>query len=124
MATTKPSKTDEAKLFGQIEEYLSLGTRIGNGLLNIFGTLVTNVSEGKAAALSQFSYSVDNDPAAIYFIFSLTSTSPGKLKPAKVEVVIKDGHRYMTLRKKSVIEPARYPLSIQGVRDLLKKAKL
>ena len=117
-------KSPETKVFHQIAEYLSLGNRIGNGLLNIFEAIFTKASEGKAATLPRFSYTVDNDPDAIYFIFSLASTSAEKPKTAKVEVVIKDGESYMALRKRSSDELPRYPLSATGVKGLLKDAKL
>lgn len=117
-------KSPEIKVFDQIAEYLSLGNRIGNGLLNIFEAIFTKASEGKTATLAQFSYTVDNDPAAIYFIFTLASTSSDKPKTAKVEVVIKDGVSYMALRKRSSAELPRYPMSAQGVKDILKDAKL
>lgn len=117
-------KSPEIKVFEQIAEYLSLGNRIGNGLLNIFEAIFTRASEGMAATLPRFSYTVDNDPAAIYFIFTLAATSSDKPKTAKVEVVIKDGESYMALRKRSSGELPRYPLSVRGVKDILKDAKL
>lgn len=122
MPTRKSSKTDETRLFAQITEYLSLGNRIGKGLLNIFDTIFTRASEGKAAALAQFSYTVGNDPAEIRFIFTISSTSSGKPRTAKVEVVIRDGETYMALRNRT--KDNRYPLSLQGVRDLLADAKI
>lgn len=123
MPAKKSSRTDETKLFAQVEEYLSLGNRIGNGLLNIFDTIFTKASEGQAAALAQFSYTVDNDPAEIRFIFTLSSTSSGKPRTAKVEVTLKDDGAAMAIKGKARGRRA-YPLSLQGVKDLLADSKI
>ena len=136
MATTKKTtkkltgkaREEQSKaLFKNIREYHVLGFRIGDGLRNMFNTLVESFSKKKASVHPIYTYTVHGGTSLVTYNFGIGITGE-KLVKYSVDVVINKNKPAKAGLHLSIIPDAPglafkvsdYPFSEKGVKDLVK----
>lgn len=115
--TTGKTRAEQSKeLFTNIREYNLLGFRIGDGLCNMFSTLVTAISKETMSVVPDYRYSVSAEEGIATFRFG-----------------IKVGTRRYTIHAQANRQPRKsrivlegfgpYPFSENGVRKIVKTLK-
>ena len=117
--TGKARAEQSRELFKNIREYHLLGFRIGDGLRNMFDTLVTSISKKKMSVLANYRYVVSPDPNRATFRFIIKSgtrtftvyTGTDREDPAASNLVLIGASK------------AQFPFSEKGVREIVKEIK-
>lgn len=133
-ATKKPAKTTKAatkkltgkareeqsrELFKNIREYHILGFRIGDGLRNMFDTLVTSISKKKMGVLPDYRYELSPESNRATFRFSIKNGT-------RVYPVYASTDREDPKNSRLVLIGAnktQFPFSEKGVREIVKVIK-
>lgn len=114
--TGKARADKSAELFRDMREYNLLGFRIGDGLRNMFDTLVTSISKNKMGVLPYSRYVVSPATNSASFRFIIKSgtrtytvyTSIDREDPGESRIVLVGAAK------------PRFPFSEKGVREMLK----
>ena len=126
MAKTKtttrktPEKTREEQskeLFRNIGEYAGLGFRIGDGLRNMFETLVTSISKKKARLDTQYTFRVESGAPRTVFGFTVRV---GRTKSFPVSV-FNAPNCEPSMSVTAMGDTGHFPMSEQGIRDMLRE---
>lgn len=129
--TGKAREEQSAELFKDIREYNLLGFRIGDGLHNMFNTLVTAISKKKASVNPFYTYTVHGGTGLVAFKFGIKVT--GKRKDLySVDVAVnkeKPGNTglYLTIAPKAAtMSPTvkDFKFSEDGIREMLREIKV
>jgi len=128
--TGKAREEQSRELFKNIREYNLLGFRIGDGLRNMFDTLVTAISKKKASVNPVYTYTVHGGTSLVVFNFGI-SVARKKDSLYYVDVVVnkeKPGKTglHLTITPKAPKPPTvkDFQFSEQGIRDMLKEIKV
>lgn len=128
--TGKAREEQSRELFKNIREYNLLGFRIGDGLRNMFDTLVTAISKKKASVNPVYTYTVHGGTSLVVFNFGI-SVARKKDSLYYVDVVVnkeKPGKTglHLTITPKAPKLPTvkDFQFSEQGIRDMLKEIKV
>jgi hypothetical protein len=124
--TGKAREEQSKELFKNIREYNLLGFRIGDGLRNMFDTLVTAISKKKASVNPVYTYTVHGGTSLVVFNFGI-SVAGKKTVPYTVDVVVnkeKPGKTglHLTITPKAPKLPTvkDFQFSEKGVKDFVK----
>ena len=125
--TGKARAEQSKELFKNIREYHILGFRIGDGLRNMFDTLVASISKKKAYVHPIYTYTVHGGTSLVTYNFGIGITGE-KLVKYSVDVVINKNKPEKAGLHLSVIPDAPgmgfkvsdFPFSEKGVKDLVK----
>lgn len=117
--TGKAREAQSRELFRNIREYNLLGFRIGDGLRNMFDTLVTAISGKKMKVLPDYRYEISPVSHSATFRFRIKSgtriytvyTGIDREDPGKSRLVLFGANR------------TQFPFSERGVRDIVKEIK-
>ena len=129
--TGKAREKESAELFKDIREYILLGFRIGDGLHNMFNTLVTAISKKKASVNPFYTYTVHGGTGLVAFKFGIKVT--GKRKDLYSVDVLVNQETPGNARLRLTITPKAadwlptgkdFPFSEQGIKDMLKEIKV
>jgi len=128
--TGKAREEQSRELFKNIREYNLLGFRIGDGLRNMFDTLVTAISKKKASVNPVYTYTVHGGTGLVVFNFGI-SVARKKDSLYYVDVVVnkeKPGKTglHLTITPKAPKLPTvkDFQFSEQGIKDMLKEIKV
>lgn len=129
--TGKAREEKSAELFQNIREYNLLGFRIGDGLRNMFDTLVTAISKKKASVNPVYTYTVHGGTGRVVFHFGI-KVAGKKAGQYTVDVVVnqeKPGKTglYLTIAPKAAtMSPTvkDFPFSEEGIREMLREIKV
>jgi HAND. len=129
--TTGMTREEQSKeLFKNIREYNLLGFRIGDGLHNMFNTLVTSISKKKASVNPIYTYTVHGGTSLVVFNFGI-SVDRKKDSLYYVDVVVnkekpgKTGLHLSTVPKAPKLPTVKdFQFSEQGIKDMLKEIKV
>lgn len=124
---TGKARAEQAKeLFKNIREYNLLGFRIGDGLRNMFDTLVAAFSKKKASVHPIYTYTVHGGTSLVTYNFGIGITGE-KLVKYSVDVVINKNKPektglHLTFTPKAPMLPTvkDFPFSEKGVREIVK----
>lgn len=128
--TGKARAEQSKELFKNIREYHLLGFRIGDGLRNMFDTLVTSISKKKASVNPIYTYTVHGGTSLVVYNFGIKVTGKNadlysvdvvvnKEKPGKTGL-------HLAIAPKAAKQPPTvkdFPFSEDGIRDMLKEIK-
>ena len=129
--TGKAREKKSAELFKNIREYNLLGLRIGDGLRNMFDTLVASISKKKASVNPVYTYTVHGGVNLVVYNFGIKVT--GKRDNLySVDVVVnkeKPGNTglYLTIAPKAAtMSPTvkDFKFSEDGIREMLREIKV
>lgn len=129
--TGKAREEKSAELFKDIREYNLLGFRIGDGLRNMFNTLVASISKKKASVNPFYTYTVHGGTGLVVFKFGIKVT--GKRKDLYSVDVLVNQEKPGYARLRLTITPKAadwlptgkdFKFSEQGIRDMLKEIKV
>ena len=115
------------ELFKNIGEYANLGFRIGDGLYRMFETLVTSISKKKATLDHSYTFRVESGVPRTVFGFTV---HVGKTKSFPVSIFngpnCEPSMSIVTKAPtgKSNGETWHFPMSEQGIKDMLKEIKV
>ena len=118
-ATGKTRAEQSKELFKNIREYNLLGFRIGDGLRNMFDTLVTSISKKKMSVLPNYRYEISPESNRATFRFSIKNgtrfytvyTSTDREDPKNSRLVLIGANK------------TQFPFSERGVREIVKAIK-
>ncbi len=118
-STGKSREEQSKELFKNIREYNLLGFRIGDGLHNMFNTLVTSISKKKMSVLPNYRYVVSPDTNSASFRFVIKSgtrtytvyTSIDREDPKNASFGVTGATK------------TQFPFSEKGVREIIKEIK-
>lgn len=117
--TGKAREEQSRELFKNIREYNLLGFRIGDGLRNMFDTLVTSISKKKMGVLPNYRYELSPESNRATFRFSIKSGT-------RVYPVYASTDREDPKNSRLVLIGAnktQFPFSEKGVREIVKVIK-
>lgn len=128
--TGKSREEQSRELFKNIREYNLLGFRIGDGLHNMFNTLVTYISKKKASVHPVYTYTVHGGTSLVVFNFGI-SVAGKKSGLYSVDVVVnrekprKTG-LHLTIAPKAPQLPTvkDFQFSEEGIREMLREIKV
>jgi hypothetical protein len=130
--STGMTREEQSKeLFKNIREYNLLGCRIGDGLHNMFNTLVTSISKKKASVHPIYTYTVHGGTNLVVFNFSI-QVAGKKTVLYTVDVVVNKEKPRKTGLHLSIVPTAPnlpptvkdFQFSEQGIKDMLKEIKV
>lgn len=129
-STGKSREEQSKELFKNIHEYASLGFRIGDGLHNMFNTLVTSISKKKATLDHSYTFRVESGVPRTVFGFTM---HVGKTKSFPVSI-FNGPNSDPSMSSMSIVTKAPtgkfkgdiqyFPMSEQGIKDMLKEIKV
>ena len=129
--TGKAREKESAELFKNIREYNLLGFRIGDGLHNIFNTLVTTISKKKASVNPFYTYTVHGGTGLVVFKFGIKVTGKRDDLYSVDALVNQEKPGYASLRLTITPKAADwlprgkdFKFSEQGIKDMLKEIKV
>ena len=129
--TGKAREEKSAELFKDMREYNLLGFRIGNGLRNMFDTLVTSISKKKASVNPFYTYTVHGGTGLVVFKFGIKVT--GKRDDLYSVDVLVNKEKPGNARLRLTITPKAadwlptgkdFPFSEEGIREMLREIKV
>lgn len=126
-STGKSREEQSKELFKNISEYANLGFRIGDGLQNMFNTLVTSISKKKAALDHSYTFRVESGVPRTVFGFTM---NVGKTKSFPVSIFNGPNcEPSMSIVTKAPTGKFKgdiqyFPMSEQGIKDMLKEIKV
>lgn len=118
--TGKAREEKSAELFKDMREYNLLGFRIGDGLHNMFNTLVTSISRKKMGVLPNYRYVVSPDTNSASFRFIIKS---GTRTYTVYTSIDREDPKNASLGLTGATK-TQFPFSEKGVRDMLKEIKV
>lgn len=129
--TGKSREEQSRELFKNIREYNLLGCRIGDGLHNMFNTLVSSISRKKASVHPVYTYTVHGGTSLVVFNFGI-SVAGKKDGLYSVDVVVnrekprKTGLHLTIVPKAANASPTvkDFQFSEEGIREMLKEIKV
>ena len=129
--TGKAREEKSRELFKNIREYNLLGFRIGDGLRNMFDTLVASISKKKASVNPVYTYTVHGGVNLVVYNFGI-KVAGKKAVPYTVDVVVnkeKPGNTglYLTIAPKAAtMSPTvkDFKFSEDGIREMLREIKV
>lgn len=129
--TGKAREEKSAELFKDIREYNLLGFRIGDGLYNMFNTLVTSISKKKASVNPFYTYTVHGGTGLVVFKFGIKVTGK-RAELYSVDVLVnkeKPGYARLRLtitpKAAYLLPPGKdFKFSEKGIREMLREIKV
>lgn len=118
--TGKAREEKSAELFMNILEYNLLGFRIGDGLYNMFNTLVTSISKKKMEVLPDYHYDIAQGNHRAMFKFRIRSATGTYTVYASADREDHGNSRLVLVGAGKT----QFPFSEKGVREIVKTIRV